>query len=120
MIDYYKKVVFENYANFQGRASRAEFWWFFLANAILNIIFNIFFTVINLPKLVGIYSIAVLVPTIAVWIRRMHDINKSGWYSLIPIYDFVLAATKGDNGNNEFGPDPYGYDEEIDTIGTVE
>jgi len=49
-----------------------------------------------------------MLPSIAVGVRRMHDVGKSGWFLLIPIYNFILAVTPGDVGNNEFGPDPKG------------
>jgi uncharacterized membrane protein YhaH (DUF805 family) len=52
------------------------------------------------------YAMVVLVPNIAVNIRRMHDVGKSGWYMLIPIYNIVLAATPGDIGENQYGSDP--------------
>ena len=54
----------------------------------------------------NIYSIAVLVPGIAVSIRRMHDIDKSGWYILIPFYNLVLVCTEGTKGANQYGEDP--------------
>lgn len=53
-----------------------------------------------------VYSLAVLVPSIAVAVRRMHDVNKSGWFILIPIYNLILAVTEGDKGSNQYGPDP--------------
>ena len=59
-----------------------------------------------MPLLGNLYSLAVLLPAIAVTIRRMHDVGKSGWYCLIPIYNIVLAATEGEKGANQYGPDP--------------
>ena len=50
-----------------------------------------------------LYSLVALLPGIAVAVRRMHDVGKSGWFVLIPIYNLVLALTKGDEGTNEFG-----------------
>lgn len=126
MIEWYKKVVFENYANFEGRARRKEYWMFFLANIIisfvLGFVLGLVFALISpsLAPLVNIYSLAVLVPSIAVAIRRMHDIGKSGWYILIPIYNIILLATEGDKGTNEYGPDPKSNVDTIDEIGKVE
>ena len=54
----------------------------------------------------NIYTLAVLIPGIAVAVRRMHDVGKSGWYVLIPIYNLVLACTEGTSGDNEYGADP--------------
>ncbi|MFT5599841.1 MAG: uncharacterized membrane protein YhaH (DUF805 family) [Flavobacteriales bacterium] len=113
MIDYYKKVVFENYANFNGRARRSEFWYFYLMNMIISIGLGIVDGAAGLQLsagstgvLGGFYSLAVLVPTIAVSARRMHDVGKSGWYMLIPIYNIILFATEGDKGSNDYGKDP--------------
>lgn len=64
-----------------------------------------------------IYSLAIIVPSIAVAVRRMHDLGKSGWYILIPIYNIVLAATNGQVGENEYGADPKNPNNEIDEIG---
>lgn len=54
----------------------------------------------------NIYTIAVLLPSIAVGVRRMHDVNKSGWYILIPFYNLFLALTEGTRGENQYGEDP--------------
>ncbi len=106
MFDYYKKVVFENYANFEGRARRAEYWYFVLFNIIISFALGFIGGMINFEFLSTIYSLAVLVPSIAVAIRRMHDVGKSGWFCLIPIYNIVLAVTEGEKGANQYGPDP--------------
>ncbi|RYE89849.1 MAG: DUF805 domain-containing protein [Cytophagaceae bacterium] len=58
----------------------------------------------NVPR--GLYSLAVLLPSLAVSVRRMHDVNKSGWFILIPFYNFILFCTEGTDGPNEYGPDP--------------
>ncbi|MEG1238028.1 MAG: DUF805 domain-containing protein [Flavobacterium sp.] len=108
MLEMYKKVVMENYANFNGRARRREFWMFCLMNLIISFVIGFVFGLLA-PKaafIANIYSLAVLVPSIAVAIRRMHDIGKSGWYILIPIYNIVLFATEGEKGSNQYGADP--------------
>jgi len=64
----------------------------------------------------AIFSLAMLVPSIAVAVRRMHDVGKSGWFVLIPIYNLILALTPGQIGPNEYGPDPKGGDSEIDLV----
>lgn len=122
MIEWYKKVVFENYANFDGRARRKEYWMFFLANMIIS--FGLAFVLgLISPTLglaVNVYSLAVLIPSIAVGIRRMHDVGKSGWFILIPIYNLILACTEGDKGANEYGRDPKNEFNEINEIGNIE
>lgn len=124
MIEWYKKVVLENYANFNGRARRAEYWWYGLANLILFIIAFILDDLVGIA-LVGPYGIfytvlwlATIIPSIAVGVRRMHDVGKSGWFLLIPIYNFILACTEGDRGQNEYGTDPKNQYDEMNKLGT--
>ncbi|MDR2095937.1 MAG: DUF805 domain-containing protein [Treponema sp.] len=113
LIEWYKAVL-SNYATFEGRARRKEYWFFTLANFIIASILGIigtqivFFSVIS-----GIYGIAVLVPGLAVCVRRLHDINKSGVYilfALIPLVGAILLliwlAKEGDPGDNQYGPSP--------------
>jgi uncharacterized membrane protein YhaH (DUF805 family) len=102
---YYLKVL-QNYANFNGRARRAEYWYFVLFNVIASAIVGFIGGLMDFQLLGNIYSLAVLLPSIAVAVRRMHDVGKSGWFILIPIYNFILAVTAGDSGENEYGPDP--------------
>ena len=110
-MQYYLKAL-QNYAVFSGRSTRADYWYFVLFNLIFSIVVGVIAGVIKLPFLANIYSLAILIPGIAVGVRRMHDVGKSGWYLLIPIYNLILACTEGDYGNNEFGGDPYGAERE--------
>ena len=122
MIEWYKKVVFQNYANFEGRARRSEYWYFALLNAIISVLLTNVLGLIS-PSLAYVgtaYSLAVLVPSIAVGIRRMHDVGKSGWFILIPIYNIILACTEGEQGPNEYGADPKTSFDEINEIGKAE
>jgi len=57
----------------------------------------------------GLYMLVMLLPGIGVGIRRMHDVGKSGWFMLIPIYNLILAFTEGDKGPNEYVEDPSKY-----------
>jgi len=122
MIEWYKKVVFENYANFNGRARRSEYWYFALLNGIISIAlsFVLGFISPSLGLAANLYSLAVLIPSIAVAVRRMHDVGKSGWFILIPIYNLILACTEGEKGTNEYGPDPKNNFDEINEIGKAE
>jgi uncharacterized membrane protein YhaH (DUF805 family) len=61
-----------------------------------------------MPLLSTIYSLIVVIPHIAVNVRRMHDLGKSGWYCLVPIYNLILACQEGYRGENEYGPDSKG------------
>jgi uncharacterized membrane protein YhaH (DUF805 family) len=112
MINYYK-MAFAKYATFSGRSRRSEYWYFFLFNLILSFALGIVDGIIGTNNfasgngLLGlIYSLATIVPSLAVGVRRMHDQGKSGWFILIPIYNIVLFATDGNKGTNEYGPDP--------------
>jgi uncharacterized membrane protein YhaH (DUF805 family) len=91
----------QNYTTFTGRASRSEFWYFllffYLANFLGNLITDILGTII---------SLALLLPYLAVGVRRMHDRNKSGWFLIVPLFNIYLLATVGDSGPNRFGPKP--------------
>ena len=102
----YYLYVLQNYAKFTGRARRSEFWYFVLINSILGFFIGFIGGLIQMPIIATIYSVAVLIPSIAVAVRRMHDVGKSGWFLLIPIYNLILACTKGDTGDNEYGEDP--------------
>lgn len=104
-MNYYLKVL-QNYAVFNGRARRKEYWMFFLFNVIFAFAFGFICGLLDVPNLANIYTLAVLLPGIAVGVRRMHDVGKSGWFILIPIYNLILACTEGDKGPNEYGEDP--------------
>ena len=118
-MSWYLKVM-KNYAVFDGRARRKEYWMFILFNMIFA------FIAIGLDNILGIanenlgygaiyilYSLAVFLPSLAVSVRRLHDVGKSGWFffiSLIPfigaIWLLVLLATDSNAGVNEYGENP--------------
>ena len=100
-------VCLNKYAVFAGRASRSEHWYFALFTFLAS--FAAVFLAIALPlgglgDYVGtIVQLALLVPGIAAGVRRMHDVDRSGWFILVPVYNIVLAASKGTDGPNRFG-----------------
>ena len=99
--------VLKKYAVFSGRARRKEYWMFFLFNMIIAFVLGFVEGLMGGPGNVGnIYSLAVLVPGIAVGVRRMHDTDHSGWWLLLPIVNLVFACTEGTKGENRFGGDP--------------
>ncbi len=114
MIKWYKYVVFKNYANFNGRASRAEFWWFVLANIIIIIILEMLDSALGtVYALTGLYQLAILVPNLAVGARRLQDIGKSGWnllWMFVPIVGPILLLIwfiqAGETSDNKYGPVP--------------
>lgn len=125
-MEWYLKVMRDNYANFSGRARRSEYWYFVLFNIIFAV--GLFLLSMVLGRigffLYVAYALITLVPGLAVAVRRLHDTNKSGWYyfvCLIPIIGsiwlIVLLATEGDHGTNQYGPDPKNPYDEFDQIG---
>ena len=106
-------TVLKKYNVFTGRARRSEYWYFVLVNlfnsfltSYMDTTFGTFDEETKIGYINMTYAMVVLVPNIAVNIRRMHDVGKSGWYMLIPIYNIVLAATPGIVGENQYGSDP--------------
>lgn len=93
IINAYKKFL-NNYTNFNGRSSRSDYWYVFLANFLIGFIGGLIPALAGLTALLSsIYSLAVLIPGIALFIRRMHDINKSGWnffWSFVPVVGLII------------------------------
>ena len=114
--------VLKKYAVFSGRARRAEYWYFVLFNIIVAIVLSLIDTLLGtfnfmqgVGLLSGLYSLAVLIPTLAVTVRRLHDIDRTGWWifiNLIPLIGFIVllvfAVTDGTPGSNRYGPNPKG------------
>jgi len=122
-LNWYLEVL-KKYAVFGGRAGRPEYWYFVLFNVAASLIlefldglFGTFSNSARIGLLGSLYSLAVLCPTIGVGMRRLHDINRSGWWLLIgfiPIVGWIVlivwAATGSDPGQNQYGsgPEPAG------------
>lgn len=107
-MNWYLKVI-SQYADFKGRARRKDFWMFTLFNSIVIYGLQIIALTAEVPALLfaaTIYTFAIVIPSIAVGVRRMHDVGKSGWYILIPIYSILLALYDGQMGENNYGADP--------------
>ncbi len=118
-MNYFKKC-FNQYADFSTRARRSEYWYFFLFNALFSFIIAFVLGLIGglsgmvwVSYLAYIYSLVVLIPGLAVSVRRLHDVGKSGWFlliSLIPIVGsiwlLVLMCTDGQPGQNQWGANP--------------
>lgn len=104
--------VWKKYVTFTGRARRTEYWMFLLFNMIIAFGLGLTDGLLGLMDsngnglLGGIYSLAVLLPSIAVGVRRMHDTDHSGWWIIVPIVNLVFALTEGTRGPNRFGSDP--------------
>jgi uncharacterized membrane protein YhaH (DUF805 family) len=127
-MNYYLSVL-KKYAVFSGRARRAEYWYFTLFNIIASLILGVVDAALGLAVGLGlVYSLAVLLPSLGVTIRRLHDIGKTGWWLLLPLVGVpvmfveptlgvvvvsiasivlvVFAILAGQKGENKYGPDP--------------
>lgn len=110
--------VLKKYAEFSGRATRKEYWMFFLVNILIMLGFNFLSFVFDSTfiQVLGIlYILAVLVPSLAVYVRRLHDTNHSAWWillGLIPIVGTIILliflVTDSQAGDNRFGSNPKG------------
>lgn len=105
------KLFFSNYINFSGRSNRGEYWWAVLALVLISIVFAVIDGILaaggGMPVLGTIFTLATLVPGIALGVRRLHDIDKSGWWYLlilvpligvlVLIYFFIQKPMAGPN-----------------------
>ena len=115
------------YADFKGRARRKEYWSWFLFIVVTMLVLMYLDSALGLGgtaetyadgssagvsmtggALTMIFFLATIVPSIAVAVRRVHDQDKSGWFVLVPVYNFILMFLEGTRGPNRFGPDPKG------------
>lgn len=127
-------MALKKYAEFNGRSRRQEYWMFLLFNMIfamvvmaLDNVLGIAMESIGYGPLYGLYTLAMFIPGLSVGVRRLHDIEKSGWMMLIAlipligaIWLIVLFAKNGTVGPNQYGEDPKNSTDEINEIGSVE
>ena len=107
------KTVLNNYAKFEGRSGRPEYWWFILAYFVASLVLAFVGGIIGVGELLAnILGLALLIPSLAVAVRRFHDIGKSGWWiliGLIPVLGwiaFIYFAAQPSAGPNEHGEGP--------------
>jgi len=116
----YYLTVLKKYAVFTGRARRAEYWYFILVSIIVGMLIGMVDGLINfavgdfpIGVLGLVYSLAIVIPSLAVFVRRLHDTDHSGWWVLltaIPIIGFIVllvfTTKEGQPGPNQYGPNP--------------
>jgi uncharacterized membrane protein YhaH (DUF805 family) len=117
----YMKLPLQRFAEFSGRSRRMEYWMFVVLNFGVSIVASILDRILGMSGMVGgvygplqlIAGLALLVPGIAVAIRRLHDQDKSGWWLLIAFVPIIGAIVlivfmflEGTKGDNQYGPDP--------------
>lgn len=116
-IDNFKHSVVGNFVNFRTRASRSEYWRFTAVTVVIGFVFSVLRFIFGntfLGSLFNLlsfaYTCAVFLPSLGIAVRRLHDINKSGWFLLLPfipiiglVYIIYLLAKPGDVGDNQYG-----------------
>ena len=123
-MNWFLDVKKNKYATFTGRARRKEIWMYFLVVAIIEIALSIILSILGLIGgvfvIIGsfitvLFGLAIIIPTLALWMRRLHDTGKSGWWLLINIIPVVgsivlliFALLDSQPGDNKYGPNPKG------------
>lgn len=112
--DAVRTVIQEKYADFSGRARRSEYWYFALFNLILSIVATIVDQALPFPILSLVVALGLIVPSLAVAVRRLHDTDKSGWFLLLALIPFVggiillVFFCTDSKADNKYGPNPKG------------
>ena len=112
------RSVLTKCATFSGRACRSEYWWFVLFNVLVGLV------ALPLDRILGtmagevglfdlLFRIALLVPSVAVAFRRLHDTGRRGWWFLTIVPPIFFVFMKGDDGQNDYGPNPLGEVDEV-------
>lgn len=112
-MNWYLKVL-KNYAGFSGRAQRTEYWMFCLFNILIAIALGVIEGLIGTMGVISIiYNLAIIIPSLAVFVRRLHDTNRSGWWffiALVPIIGaivlLIFLVQDSQPGDNQYGPNP--------------
>lgn len=120
-MEWYVKVL-RHYGDFKGRARRKEYWMFFLYNVLFSMgammldhAFDLTYEGVEYGPIYIGYGFGMIIPQIAVVVRRLHDIGKAGWMILVVLIPFIggiwllfMLATNSQPGENQYGPNPKG------------
>jgi uncharacterized membrane protein YhaH (DUF805 family) len=112
---YWMLLPFQRYADFQGRSSRAEYWWFTLALLLAGFAIGLLMKVLGIAvELLYVLMLPAIIPSIAVQVRRFHDIGKSGWFILLGLIPFIgsfiiiyFMVQPSMAGPNQYGAHPH-------------
>ncbi|MDB5932146.1 MAG: hypothetical protein JWR60_3853 [Polaromonas sp.] len=111
-MNWYLKVM-RNYVNVEGRARRTEYWMFMLVYIGMLIVASVLDAILGTEMLGALVVLVHLIPSITVGVRRLHDINRNGWWlliSLVPLIGLIIAlywaVKEGDTGSNQYGGNP--------------
>lgn len=104
----------KKYADFSGRARRQEYWMFILFYIIFTVVIGLVDNLLGIPGILsGIFALALLLPSLAIGARRLHDTNRTGWWLLMyflpvvgPVVILIFTILEGDQNENRFGSDP--------------
>jgi uncharacterized membrane protein YhaH (DUF805 family) len=94
---------FSKYATFTGRAKRSEYWFFYLFYIIIYAVGAIAGAAVGNQYLLYLFIAPLVIPILAAGVRRMHDVGRSGWFILVPIYNLVLLCTDSNPGSIKYG-----------------
>jgi uncharacterized membrane protein YhaH (DUF805 family) len=105
--------AWKKFAVFRGRASRQEYWMFVLFNFVVTFVLGLVDATLSnqngVRLLVGIYALAVIIPSLAAAVRRMHDTGHRGWWLLVPVVNLIFGVSEGERHDNSYGPNPWGF-----------
>ena len=109
-------LALKQYATFSGRARRKEYWFFFLFYLLIFIGLSLLDTILGFGLLSSLFALAMLLPSVAVAVRRLHDTGRTGWWvliGLVPVVNLLLIyfmVLDSDPGTNAYGPNPKATD----------
>ena len=106
-------MAFKKFSDFSSRSRRSEYWYFVLFNVIVSMVLGFIDGLLGMQILSILYTLVVLIPSLAVGVRRLHDTGRSGWWfliALVPLIGFIVLivffAQDGTPGSNKWGPNP--------------